>query len=106
MHTVIRSYRLHDGDIGEVMHRVDEKFADAISHEPGFLAYELVRTGDDTFASVTTFRDEAGCLRSNELAAAFVGDDLGDMTITRIGTESGPVMVSRAAREVLEPAHA
>jgi hypothetical protein len=106
MHTVIRMYRLDDGDMDEALHRADTAMADAIAAEPGFIAYEIVRTGADTITSMTTFRDEAGCERSNELAAAFVRDELGDMTITKVGSESGPVAVSRAAREVLEPAHA
>src|SRR3954454_2675404 len=106
MHTVVRRYRLDDGDIDEAMHRVDTMLAERIASEPGFVAYECAKIGADTILSFTTFRDEAGCERSQELAAEFVRDELSDMKITRTASDSGQVMVSRAAREVLEPAHA
>jgi hypothetical protein len=106
MHSVIRSYRLDDGDLDELMHRIDTDVAEKIAGEPGFVAYECVKTGDDTLTTISTFSDEAGCERSNELAAEFVRNELSDMSVSRLGTDSGPVAVSRAAQEILEPAHA
>jgi hypothetical protein len=106
MHTVIRRYNLDDGNMDEVMHRIDVSFADSLSHQPGFIAYECVRAGPDSLATITTFTDADGCDRSTELAAAFVRDELSDMKVSRIDTIHGDVAVSRAAREVLESAHA
>jgi quinol monooxygenase YgiN len=106
MFTVIRRYRLDDGDMDEVMHLVDSKFADPLSHEPGFIAYEAVRGGPDVLITISTFSDEAGCDRSTQLAADFVRDEMSHMKVTREDATSGQVAVSRAAREVLEPAHA
>jgi hypothetical protein len=106
MHTVIRSYRLDEGDLDEAIHRVDASFADSLSHQPGFCAYECLKTGPDGLITITTFRDEDGCARSTELAAAFVRDELSDMKLSRVDAQTGAVMVNRAAREVLEPAHA
>ena len=106
MFTVVRRYRLDDGDMDEVMHRVDTDFADPISREPGFVAYEAIRTSPKGLMTVTTFSDQAGCERSTQMAADFVRDELSHMTITREDATSGEVSVSRAAREVLEPAHA
>src|SRR4051794_28137079 len=104
MHTVIRRYRLDDGDLDEVMHRIDTAFADGLAREPGFVAYECLRTAPDGLTTISTFTNESGCERSNRMAGAFVRDELSDMTIRRIGSETGPATVSRAAREVLEPA--
>jgi hypothetical protein len=106
MHTVVRRYHLEDGDIDEVMHRVDASFADKLGHEPGFIAYECLKAGTDHVTTISTFTDVAGCDRSMELAAAFVRDELSDMKLTLIDAIHGDVAVSRAAREVLEPAHA
>jgi hypothetical protein len=106
MFTVIRRYRLDDGDMDEVMHRVDSDFADPLSREPGFVAYECLKTGPDILVTITTFSDAAGCERSTQMAADFVRDELSHMKITRVDASSGEVSVSRAAREVLEPAHA
>ena len=49
---------------------------------------------------------EEAAERSNELAKDFVRDKLSDMEITRTDIKGGKVDVSRAASEVLEPAHA
>ena len=106
MFTVIRRYRLDDGDMDEVMHLVDTKFADPLSHEPGFVAYEAIRIGADGLITISTFSDESGCDRSTQMAADFVRDEMSHMKITRDDASGGEVAVSRAAREVLEPAHA
>ena len=106
MHMVVRKYQLDDGDMDEAMHRLDASMADRMAGEPGFVAYECATTGPDTIMSVTIFRDAAGCERSDELAAEFVRDELSDVKVTKRDSESGDVVVSRAAREVLEPAHA
>ena len=105
MHTIIRTYRVEDGDIDEALHRVDRSFADRLSHEPGFIAYECFATRPDVICSISTFRDKEAGERSNELAAQFVREELGDMRIAALGTIGGEVQVSRAAREVLDPAH-
>src|SRR4051812_39492912 len=101
MHTVVRRYRLDDGDMDEAMHRVDTVLADKLAREPGFVAYECARVGRDGMVSVSTFSDEAGCVRSNDLASDFVRDELSDMKITKLESDAGEVLVSRAAREVL-----
>ena len=106
MYASIRSYRLDDGDMAEVMHRVDAEFADRLSHEPGFVAYQCVDCGDNVLCTVTTFRDEAAAERSVDMAAEFVRERLSDMTLERTDVKGGRVDVSRAASEMLEPAHA
>ncbi|MBX5468770.1 MAG: hypothetical protein IRZ21_02605 [Thermoleophilaceae bacterium] len=105
MFASIRIYRLDSGDMDEAMHRVDMHLADRLADEPGFVAYQVCVTSDDTICSVTVFHDEEGALRSNDLAASFVLEHLSDMGITRTGSQIGEVMVSRAASEMLEPAH-
>ena len=106
MYASIRSYRLEKGDMAEAMHRVDTELADRLAEEPGFVAYQVVDCGNDTLCSVTVFHDEEGAARSNDLAAEFVRDSLSDMDIVRTDLKGGKVDVSRAATEVLEPAHA
>jgi hypothetical protein len=105
VYTSIRTYRLEEGDIDEVMHRVDADFADGLADQPGFVAYQAVDSGDGTLTTITVFRDGIGAERSNDLAAAFVRDELSDMRLVRTDVTRGEVMVSRAASEVLEPAH-
>jgi hypothetical protein len=102
----IRTYRLESGDMGEVMHRVDSEFADELASNPGFVAYQCIDCGGSTLCTVTVFQDESAAERSNDMAAQFVRERLSDMELTRTDVKGGKVDVSRAASEVLEPAHA
>ena len=105
MHVSIRTYRVNRGSIEEALHRVDRDLADTFAREPGFIAYEVARTGLRTIASITTFRDKDQAEASNELAAEWVRTELADFDIERLGVFGGPVMVSRANAGMPEPAH-
>ena len=106
MYASIRHWRLEQGDMDEAMHRADEQFADRLAEQDGFVAYECVQCADDELITMSIFRDREGAERSAELAREFVRDSLSDMEISSIAMQEGDVRVSRAAREVLEPAHA
>ena len=106
MYTSIRSYRLVKGDMEEALHRVDTGFADRIAEEPGFVAYQAVDCGDNMLCTVTVFHDEDGAARSVDRAAEFVRDEMSDMELERTDVKVGKAGVSRAASEMLEPAHA
>jgi hypothetical protein len=105
MFATIRQYRTAQGSMDELMHRVDESFADQLSQEPGFCGYEVMDCGDGMLVTMTMFEDREGCERSAELAAAFVRDQLSDVEIERIGTVTGEVMVSRAREAMLQATH-
>jgi hypothetical protein len=87
------------------MHRVDRDFAEALAQEPGFIAYQAIKLGDDRICSLSIFRDRDQAEASNELAADWVADALNDFEIDRMGVMSGEVMVSRAHADMLDPAH-
>ena len=105
MFASVRFYRLDSGSMDEAMHRADERLADRLADEPGFVAYHVVGCEDGSVCSLTIFRDREGAQRSDDIAAEFVRDHLSDMEITRLDSKDGELMVSRAANEVLEPAH-
>jgi hypothetical protein len=102
----IRSYRLDKGDMAEIMHLIDTDFADQLASSPGFVAYQCIDCGNNALCTVSVFQDEASAERSNEAAAEFVRSRLSHMDLTRTDVVGGRVDVSRAASEVLEPAHA
>jgi quinol monooxygenase YgiN len=106
MFVSIRTYRVGSGSMDEVMHRVDRDLADAFAREPGFVSYEVARTGDRTVASITTFRERGQAEASNELAADWVAEELADFEVERMGVINGEVMVSRATSDMLVSAHA
>jgi hypothetical protein len=105
MYVSIRTYRVGAGSIPEMMHRVDRDLAEAFAQEPGFVAYQVAQTGERTVASMTVFQRQEQAEASNELAAEWVADSLADFQVERMGVMGGPVMVSRAMSDMLEPAH-
>ena len=106
MYASIRHWRLEQGDMDDAMHRADEHFADRLAEQPGFIAYECIDCGDDELITMSIFRDREGAERSLDMAAEFIREHLSDMEISRISAREGEVRISRAANEVLEPAHA
>lgn len=105
MYLSIRTYRIRSGRVDEVLHRVDRDLAEAFAQEDGFAAYQVARTGAQTVAAVTVFRDEEQGRASNELAAAWVADELAEFEVERLGVIGGEVMVGRVNADLLEPTH-
>jgi hypothetical protein len=102
----VRRYRTDPARVDELMHRIDEGFAELISEETGFVAYQVVDCGDGDVVTLTTFRDREGAEDSAVTAAAWVRDNLSDVEIERVDAFVGEAKVSRAIAEMLEPAHA
>lgn len=105
MYASVRTYRIGAGSVDDLMHRVDRDFAEAIAQEPGFVAYQCIDMGNGKICSMSIFHDAEQAEASNELAAEWVGDALADFKVQRMGVMGGEVMVSRAASEMLVPAH-
>jgi hypothetical protein len=105
MYASMRTYRIASGSIDALMHRVDRDFAEALSQEPGFVAYQAVDTGHNMIMTVSIFETQEQADASNELAADWVADELVDFDVTRVGVIGGEAMVSRAKATMLEPAH-
>jgi len=101
----VRRYRLRTGSIEELMHIVDEVFADAIEAMDGFEAYHALDCGSE-IVSISLLRDQAAAEESDERALEFVDRELGDFDIERTEVIGGEVLVSRAMATLLEPAHA
>ena len=106
MFASVRRYRLRTGSIGELMHIVDEVFADEIEAMDGFEAYHALDCGGGELVSISLLRDQAAAEESDERALEFVGRELGDFDIERTEVIGGEVVVRRAMATLLEPAHA
>jgi quinol monooxygenase YgiN len=105
MYASLRTYRIGSGSVDAVMRRVDRDFVEALSQEPGFVAYHAIDTGNDMVMTISLFHDREQAEASNELAAQWVAEELSDFNVTRVGVIGGEPMVSRASAEILEPAH-
>ena len=107
MYASIRRYKGNPDQMSEMLHLADEDFAESIQEIDGFVAYEMIDEGDGRLTTVSLFRDRSAAEASVEAAAAWVRDNLASrFEIERLEVITGEVMVSRARREVLEPAHA
>jgi heme-degrading monooxygenase HmoA len=106
MFASIRRYRLAEGSMDELMRRVDASFADQLRAKPGFVAYEFMDCGDGEVMTVSLFRDAEGADASRELAQRWTQEHLQGFEFTRLEALRGAVMVSRAAQDMLAPAHA
>ena len=105
MFASIRRYRIHEGDMDELTRRVDADFAEQISAQPGFVSYEFVDCGDDALMTISIFEHDHEADSSRELAQRWTAEKLTDFEFTRTEALRGEVMVSRAARDMLEPGH-
>ena len=102
----VHRYRTDPARVDEVMHRIDEGFAELISEEDGFVAYQVLDCDEGDVVTITTFHDRDGAEDSAVTAAAWVRDNLSDVEIERLDAFVGEAKVSRAIAEMLEPAHA
>ncbi len=102
----VRRYRLRSGSVPELMHIVDQDFADRIQELDGFEAYHTVDCGNEELLAISLLRDQAAAEESDDLALEFVRERLGDFDIERTEVIGGEVVISRAMMELLEPAHA
>lgn len=102
----MRRYQVRTGSIGELMHIVDEVFAEEIEAMDGFEAYHALDCGGGGVVSISVLRDQPAAEESDERALEFVRRELGDFDIERTEVIGGEVVVSRAMAALLEPAHA
>ena len=73
----------------------------------GFVAYFVFSSGAGELVTVSEFRDRAAATASDELALAFVRDELDSLDIERLDTiGGGEVAVSRVTAALLEPIRA
>jgi hypothetical protein len=101
-----RRYALRGGSMSALMHKVDEIFAERIQQLDGFEAYHACDCGAGDFLTISVFRDQTSAEASDDLAMQFVREELGEFEIERTEVFGGEVIISRAAAELLEPAHA
>jgi quinol monooxygenase YgiN len=103
MYCSIRQYRTKPDQLEEILQLLDEDLAERISAEPGFIQYHVIAGEDGEACTVTLFDSEEGASRSAELAAQFTREKLTGFDVSPAGSLAGPVRVSRARHQTLEP---
>jgi hypothetical protein len=92
--------------MGELARRVDEGLADEICGQPGFVSYEFIDCGDGEVTTISLFREALQAETSRDLAQRWTEENLDDFEFMRTEALHGEILVSRAAWDVLGPAHA
>ncbi|MGH2970152.1 MAG: hypothetical protein ACRDK0_13990 [Solirubrobacteraceae bacterium] len=104
MFASIRRYRLETGSIDDLLHMVDEDFAETIQELDGFVEYQVVECGNGEIITITTFRDRHSAELSMEVAADWVRDTLtARFDLRPLERFVGEVAISRARDDVLQP---
>jgi hypothetical protein len=101
----IRRYRLQHGSMDDLAHRVDEEFAEQLCAQPGFVSYEFMDCGDAQIMTVSMFAKAEQADTSQDLARRWTEQRLRDIEFSTLDAMRGEVLVSRAARDMLEAGH-
>jgi hypothetical protein len=102
----VRRYVLRSGEVAELMRDVDEVLVEQIDGIDGFEGYHMLDCGRGEVIAVSVFRDQSACEESDERALDFIATHLQAADLERSEVIGGEARVSRAAAELLEPAHA
>jgi hypothetical protein len=93
----LRRYRVGAGDVDGLLRSVDASFADRVAAVDGFLGYRVIDCGGGELLSTGLFRHGAAVAATDELAARFLAEEVGDVRVDRTDiVGGGPVVVSRA----------
>ena len=94
MFTIVRKFTLRRGSATEVKRRVHESFVPLLRDLPGFRAYYLFDGGPDVLVSIRVFDSADEALASNEIAAAWIRNNVLEFTKGMPEVMAGEVLVA------------
>ena len=92
MYATIRSYS-GGSDFADALIDHENDVRQVITQIGGFRAYYLLRTSDGA-ATISVFDDQSGAEESTRAAAAWVADNLADLSVSPPQVTTGEVAVS------------
>jgi hypothetical protein len=102
----IRRFAVRNGEVSDLMRRIDELFADRFESMDGFAAWHVFDAGDNEVLWISFVRDLDAAEECDERTYRFMSEDLREFALERHAALSGRLLVSRARVELLQPAHA
>lgn len=72
----VRTYQMSQPWDDVLEKHLNEGFLPIVSGAPGFVAYHCLRPSDEVLVSVSVFENEAGAMKSNDMAKDFVAENL------------------------------
>src|SRR5690242_16912879 len=94
MFAIVRKFTLRRGSAAEVTRRVEESLVPLLRQLSGFQEYYLFDGGPDVLVSIRIFDSAAEALASNELAAAWIRNNVLEFTKGMPEVMAGEVFVS------------
>ncbi|HET7880950.1 MAG TPA: antibiotic biosynthesis monooxygenase [Acetobacteraceae bacterium] len=94
MFAIVRKFNLRRGSGPEVARRVNDSLVPLLRQLPGFRSYYLFAGGPDVLVSIRIFDSADEALASNELAAAWIRDNVLEFTRGMPEVMSGDVIVT------------
>jgi heme-degrading monooxygenase HmoA len=94
MFAIVRKFTLRRGSAGEVARRVEETLVPLLREMPGFLDYYLFDGGPDVVVSIRIFDTAEHALASNEVASAWIRNNVLEFTRGMPEVMAGDVIVS------------
>jgi quinol monooxygenase YgiN len=68
--------RFHPGAVDDVLNRVREGLVPVLERQPGFVAYEVVKTGEDSAIFINTWKTQEQAEAAVQSAAQWVRDNV------------------------------
>lgn len=81
-HVRIAVYTLKPGTVDEVIRRAQSGMLPLFRRQPGFVAYDVAKTGDDEGVSISTWDSAEQAQAAIQTAAGWVKENLADMVIS------------------------
>lgn len=100
MYTYVRRYDVKPESVNEVIRRAVEGFVPIISRERGFLAYDLMNSGNGTVTSISTFDNQVTAENANVLTTEWVNANLASLVSEPPLVISGKVSVHKTRQDV------
>ncbi|HET9493313.1 MAG TPA: antibiotic biosynthesis monooxygenase [Chloroflexia bacterium] len=100
MYTYVRRYNVKPESVNEVIRLAVEGFVPIISRERGFLAYDLMNSGNGTVTSISTFDNQVAAENANILTMEWVNANLASLVTEPPLIISGKVSVHKTRQDV------
>ena len=93
MYARVGVYAIKPGRLEEVVQKVEAGQVPIIRQQPGFVSYELIRTGADSCVTISRWGSEAEAEASRAVAAVWVREHLAEL-IADSQTHTGEIAIA------------
>ena len=81
-HVRLAVYQTRPGTVDEILRRAQSGMLPIFRQQPGFVAYEGVKTGDAEVVSISTWESAEQAQAAVQTAAGWVKENIGDMVVS------------------------